>query len=276
MDRAMLQVLANQKMDMSDDNMNFASSSWLEVEEAVRAVAGRQASLITKDKAKNRLQSLRRTIFHQWTTHRSHISGWEVNSDGLPIAADEDEANQHYIENYPQCAPFRYSMPLNMDLMEVIFTRAAASGVYATNGSADIVSSIEDSSSSSQVSHQMRLNMARRLPHTASETVTKRRKKEAAKEAAAIEDALFERQAAAISDGATGRATARLFKDVPAIKLAVNKESKKIILKYLESKAIAQTFLNLPKDELVSYCDYRMDAELLLAEPDDLEQSPGV
>lgn len=57
MDRAAMQILANHKVDMSDDNMTFTGGIWQEVCDAVVSVAGSQASVVTKDKCRSRVQT---------------------------------------------------------------------------------------------------------------------------------------------------------------------------------------------------------------------------
>ena len=259
---------------MSDDNMNFAGATWQEVEDAVRAVDSRQGHLIERPKVKARLKNLKK-LYALWCAHLLYLSGWAMNDEGLPVADTEEEADIHYLEVHKLCAPFREKKPHNLDLLEVVFTRAAARGQYAPGGD-DPMTSVEDTSSSG--SQIVRDNMVRRLPNVSYEAVQKRRKREAQRDSNAFEEAMLTRQATILADGPTGRATARLFKDIPGIKLAINKEVKGTILEYLEQKPIAQAFLNLPKDELIGYCASRMKCEIFLEEASSpsLPPSPGV
>lgn len=223
--------------------------------------------------------NLRRNIWTLWDRHLKHLSGWGCNAQGLPTAASEEAADYHFIVKYPQCAIFRDAKPTNLDLMERIFTRPMASGAYATNTALDIVETTEDDQSlPATPAQQLQANMRKRLGDFDASSGAKRPKSTRAQDIAAAaveaEEAMFERHAAAISAGAVGRATARLFQDVPVVKLRVNADACGQILRKLEEQAVAQAFLHLPKDMLSWYIEERVGVELFLANPEDLEASP--
>ncbi len=110
---------------------------------AVQLVAGNQT--IVKMPCKTRLQNIRRDIWDPWAKHLKHISGWGCDAQGLPIAENEEEADKHFVDAYPQCALFRRHLPEHHDLLESIFTRPSASGDYAISRASSIMSSIEAS-----------------------------------------------------------------------------------------------------------------------------------